>query len=250
MRTLWVMLAALLLTPATSAQEDVIPPARIVVLSVPTGSTIYDGALQQLGTTPDTLEFTMGQYELQVSHEECQPHSHRIDVKAGQRRVLEFVLMPVAPEPPLPEDLGLAYEPTTPLISTEKAEKIKSKATTAAEIFLVFPFMHGVMALAVIDDSSEYPAREFAIGGAALVAGSYLLGRYLYKRKLGEINETNLFLQDANADAKIHNNEVDRAIRQAHADAVIVWRQESAERGVVLEHEYFQADGDTARVHD
>jgi hypothetical protein len=220
---------------AALAQESSPTQARVVVRSDPTGGNILLNETEPAGQAPDTLFLAPGEHVLQVGLEGYQYLTYKVQLEPGQLLDLEFILLPTPPDPKTPEELGLEYMPMIPIRHEKEADNKRSKFNSAAETFIVFPLVPGVIGMLAFDDSNDFPSEELFFSGLVLVAGSYFLGKISYNRELSEIQAANAEAEGPNAVVKQHNQEVDRAISDDHAIALLSWQSANEGRGVVVE---------------
>jgi hypothetical protein len=232
-----VVLIILLETVAAGADTDAgrgdVPGAILVVRSDPTGAVIRLDGLEFSGSAPDTLVLDSRSWTLQLSLEGFQPLTHSLVLAPGSEVILTFIMLQTPPEMPLPEDLGMAYEPIIPHRNEAEALAVRQKFNALTETFLVFPMAQGLIGKLAFEEDSTFPADELFYSGIALVTLSSLAGKYFFNKKLDDVNRANQEAEASNATATIRNKEVDRALSNWHEEAVLEWQETTRGRGQV-----------------
>lgn len=120
-----------------------------------------------------------------------------------------------------------------PMMDEKIAREKQKKYNSLAEIFLVFPTAPGLLGMTAFSKNDGFPAEELFFSGVALVAGSYLLGKYFSSRELTRIRAINEERLAANVQVRDYNEKV-REEMNNHYDALILWEEMSEGRGVVV----------------
>jgi hypothetical protein len=214
----------------TQAQDET---ALLTLESDPPGAYFQFGNLDSVLQARADTTLSAGEYRIESSLVGHQPLIHQITLSPGDTLTLRFVLLAAEPVRPVPEDLGLSYEIVMPLIMEEQSDAVRSRYNTMAEVFAIVPLLQGVMAAVALGGGHDYFSAELMVAGVCLSGGSYLLGRYMGKRKLAGVRRENETLTALNQTANQHNKEVDLQIRSVHSEAMREWRSEASWRGAV-----------------
>ncbi|MEE8577889.1 MAG: PEGA domain-containing protein [candidate division Zixibacteria bacterium] len=215
---------------------DTLPVAgtgSVRLLSVPDSSTIMLDQELLAQPTPTLTILSSGKHSLEILREGFEPIEHSLELEPDSTVSLIFKLRPLPPPKPSAEELGMAYEIETPLQDEALADEQMKKYVALTETFAIIPLAQGVLAKLTLDEDSKEAADILIISGTVLTAGSYLLGKFLSKRKRRQIITYNERTSAANIQAAERNALVDIAIRETHAETLKTWREETKGKGVV-----------------
>jgi hypothetical protein len=227
-----VMLAAIVSASVATAQE-IVAPCALRLTSDPARAFMKFGDADSVLVTPADTLLAPGLYQLEASRVGYLPLFYEFSVYSGDSLSLSFVLLANEPVAPTPEDLGLSYRIVMPLQTEERAQTVRRKYNTAAEIFAIIPLAQGIMAAIALGNGREYFSGTLMAVGVGLSVGTYSLGRVMGSRKLGEIRRENAALNTENEAAVAYNQDLDIRIRRMHAEAVRQWQEELVSRGRV-----------------
>jgi hypothetical protein len=228
-----VLMAVVCMSPELTAAQGVIALSLLKLESDPPGAYLKLGKADSvLHAHADTM-LAAGSYRLEASLTGYQPLVHQFNIDSGDTLSLRFVLLADKPIRPTPEQLGLEYKFVMPLLLEEKAQTVRRKYNTMAEVFLIIPLAQGIMAAIALGGGEDYFSAGLMATGVGLSAGSYLLGKLMGSRKLKEIRRQNQILAGQNLEAERHNGEVETQIRRVHAESMREWQAETSWRGRV-----------------
>jgi hypothetical protein len=225
--------ACVWLSPGLVPAQQAEAPSLLKLETDPPRAFLKFGSADSLFITPADTLVSAGYYRIESSLAGYSPLVHEVRLAPGDTVTLHFILLVEKPVQPSAEDLGMVYQPVTPMVPEEQALAVRKKYNTMAEIFAIVPLAQGVMAAVALGGGSDYFTGELVIVGACLSIGSFVLGRIMSSRKMSQIKRTNEELVVENSEANRHNKDVEMEIRRAHAQAMREWQAESQWRGRV-----------------
>lgn len=121
---------------------------------------------------------------------------------------------------------------TVPLLDEKLALDARERFNSLGQTFLIFPLASGLIGVTAFKDDPDYPANQVFLSGLVLVAGSFLLGKMAFNRKMQEIRAVNAERTEINNRAKEYKLKLDRA-RANYNRQVAEWQRASDGRGRV-----------------
>jgi len=159
--------------------------------------------------------------------------THNMTIEPENIISLNFILAYSQPVDLTAGDLELEYKPTVPLKDESEAERQKQMFNNLTETFALIPLGQGVLARILLGKETEAGANILIAAGAGLMAGSYVLGIILPKRKLAKIREYNEEANRINSEAKYHNKDVDSEVEAKNSELLENWILQNQDRGKV-----------------
>lgn len=211
--------------------ESATDSAVLVVVSDPVGASIFHNGTEIDAVTPASFSVKAGDHAILVMLEGWEPLDYQFVVEAGETATLSLVLLALPPPPFEAASLGLEYLAVKPIIDEAVAAKLRERWSDWSEAFAVVPLGQGVVARLVLPEEHAGAANAMILSGAALTVGSFLMGKFLGKRKLAWIKAYNETVPAENETAKRHNREVTQMVNDAYDAAVMTWEEQNINRG-------------------
>lgn len=207
--------------------------AEVFIYSDPDSSQIVLLNSGEEFTAPDSATVESGVLSFKAFKTGYDSLIQEIEVNPGRQVMLRFLLRANKPMPVTAEELGLEFEPQLPLREEDEARRYRQKFTNMAEIFAITPLSQGILAKIIIGGDNN-DADILLVSGAILVAGSLILGKILYSKKLETIKEFNAFAESENLLAREHNSNIEKTVTSTNQEAMMKWQQNNKNKGTII----------------
>ncbi len=205
----------------------------VTILSDPDSASVIiaDSTIKIIDSASFSLP--VGQHEIEVFLEGYEPLKYQFDLVPTRSISLLYKLRINKPASVTADDLGYEQQIIKTTKSEETALRMKETYNSMAETFMIIPFGQGMLARIFMGKDSRTTANVLIISGAVLTSGSYLLGKYLSKRKRKQIKAYNEMVLQENTLAKEMNNQIVRTVRETNNTAHEEWERANRNRGKV-----------------
>ncbi len=222
--------------------EEIAPPedttgttlsSLISIHSTPVEAMITLDGTMLTEETPTEIRLNSGPHQIELLLDGWEPLSHTVEISNSNSIILNYLLMPTAPPQTAPEVLGLEYRQQLMRLDVRTAENLRATFNSLTETFAILPLGQGLVAKGFLRGDQEKTANVLIATGVVLSAGSYILGKILYKNKVNKINSRNEEIEVINLESDEHNEVVDLAIKEHDAESLESWLKENDGKGIV-----------------
>ncbi len=183
--------------------------------------------------TPAATSVSSGGHTMTAVSEGFDQLSHKMNFQADKNISIRFLMSFSQPVQLTAEDIEMEYKPLVTLKNEKAAEAQKMAFMNLAETFMIIPLGQGILARLLLGNGNTSGADVLISVGAGLMAGSYLLGRILPKRKLARIRAFNEEANALNTEIKFQNKEIDDILEQKNGQIISEWIAKNEDRGKV-----------------
>lgn len=229
--TFCLLLAAT--TSIRSQQPAATDSATVIIISEPIRASIFLNNKETVMLTPTELRLPVGEYIIELVILDHDPLATRIKLTKNQTVTASFPLKPFPPPPVTPDQLGLAFVPSKPLLDEKIAARLKERWRSVTETFLIVPLGQGLLAKLLLAEENQSEANVLILTGIGLTVGSHILGSVLHRRKLHRIRKRNEEIPFENELAKTANLKLAELVKTSNVEIVEQWLLECEGKGVV-----------------